>query len=532
MNENTRTTLIPLLTVYSILACCIGWWFFVAFDLSINADIVYLTQSAGYFLSGEKMVDAYYDNNPPLCILMYVIPAALIKYFAVPMTVATPVYNLAFVFLSSLLVFEALRSITTLKNSEKHIITILYILTNTVAANHYFGEKDQYIILGLFPFVLLQIIITYEYKIGRSLKIAILCLGTISLMIKAHFYIVPAIFILHRIIKNKSIMAIFKSDSIALCIGAGLYLLALLTYFQDYTTQILPDALQLYATMKEQWVLVLSGIMAFIIGIGAFCTYFLPQKPYKFAAFFLFLSIVCIVPYALQGKGFYYHLLPALIFFACGFGLAVFQSLSGLLHKISTYEKYEAPLILLVGLLFFSGYFSLFYSKQSGLTHEEYKQSVLAQAIRQCPRDHCSYFMFNDMIEITQQLSVYTDQPHASRFASFWFLPELLLPSHALTDDRKSELSQKYSTLVAQDFKKFKPDTLILGQFNIDPQNPSHFDFIDFFSASSPEFAQEIKEYSFEKTLEIDMATYFPETLVESNAVKFDIYRRNYAQNP
>lgn len=523
-NMNCKTNHYALL--YVLCAILSAYWFSFAWNQSINTDIVYLTQSAVYFLSGHKMSESFYDNNPPLCILVYIIPAFFIKFLHIPFYQAGLIYGIILVIHSCSLINITLKYFSNVCSAQRHLITLAFFISQTIGAQLYFEEKDQFIILGLFPFILQQIAITQNYKIPKTLKNLSLLTGTIFILIKPHFLIIPALIVIHRVYATKNFQSILRADVYFLLCGLILYALLLITVFADYVFIILPDAITLYTSLHNNVVPPLSLCIAFIIGIILFCAAYLPKNPDKIAVLFLFLSIVCIIPFMVQGKGFYYHLLPTLGFFIAGLCLVIFQYAAQFIKNDTKHAEFlKITICAFICTSIFSFFFTLFYLEKSVLTHQEYKNSPLAKIIANCPNENCTYFMFNDTTEITQQLSVYTGNPHASRFASFWFLPKIL-SSSPLTPDKKKNLAEKYAAFVAADFKKFKPDTLIIGQFHINPSEEKPFDFIAFFSNHSVEFQSEIQNYKKEETITVPMKTYFPNTLVTNNPILFDIYRK------
>lgn len=511
--------------LYALVSALSTYWLFLAFNTSINTDVVYLTQSAIYLLSGEKMSQAFYDNNPPLCMIIYIIPAFFIHVLNTPFYETGLIYTLILILITSIVIFSLLKPFPNISTNERILTALIFFITNTITANLYISEKDQYIIMGLFPFVLLQLSLGNNYKISNFLKTYTLITGGIFIIAKPHFIAIPALLILYRALKTKKIRAIFMEDALALIASIAIYGILLISYFNDYTTIILPDALTLYTTVKNEKIIYLSFVFIFILGALLFCCYFLPKNPSILSCLFLFFSILCIIPYGIQGKGFYYHLLPALSFFTCGSALAFYHAITQ--YEITTGNPSKISTIVLICLTLYGASYALFYVKPAALTHNEYKNTSLATLLNQCKNENCSYFMFNDSTEITQQLSVYTHQPHASRFASLWFLPPLLSENNTLSQTKKNELKKKYANMVAEDFQKFKPDMLILGKFFITKNSDIPFDFISFFSAYSENFRENIKNYTFRETVKINIKDYFPGTLINENNINFDIYERN-----
>lgn len=505
-------------------------WLWIQINLSINVDIAFLTQSALRLLSGEKMSEAYYDANPPLSVLAYVIPAALTKYIGIPVIYGTLGYSLALIGISAILVHKALLPFTSLSSYQKRVILAAYVLTNTVAANFYLGEKDQYVLLGLFPLTLSQLALTYRLGTVGAPRTGSFIMGAIFLMLKPHFYILPTLMIAHRIALQKRLMAVFDPDALWLAAAAMAYAAVLLLFFNDFLAIILPDILNLYSSIREQWVGAVFLKASLAVAMLAVPALLLTKTPNRFTLFFLFASWLCLIPYVIQGKGFYYHMLPAVTFFCCGFALLLHDLLNAPLPALFK-EKTSAKLGLFGSTLILAGaLYAIFFpsGKNPALTHAEYDRMPLTIVVREAceNKPDCSFFLFNEMTEIIHQTAVYAPAQHGSRFPSFWFLAQLTNPANkSLSQEDKNRLAAKYAAMVASDLAKFKPEILILGRFDLEGKGKI-FDFNSYFSKHSGYFVNEIARYRFDRTLSLNQRIYFPGTLVPDQAVTYDIFRR------
>ena len=213
-------------------------------------------------------------------------------------------------------------------------------------------------------------------------------------------------------------------------------------------------------------------------------------------------ALLCLVPYAVQMKGFYYQLIPALIFFFCAFALS--------LHSyVRFYLKNAKNLtLILTAVIFILAYVDrpllLAYPK-----HGDYKNMPLSQEIAKCPKP-CPYFIFNNSIEILHPTAFYDGQENASRFPTYWFLPYLVQEQYKLDRGIPSSLSpediehyrKKYGAMTAEDWRRFKPRMLIIGQYRLTPDE-KNFDFPAFLSAS-PTFKEQWAKYRKDRTVTIN----------------------------
>jgi hypothetical protein len=499
----------------AILIAALVPWFLVQVNQSINVDLAWLTESALRLLSGQSMSEAYYDTNPPLSVLSQIIPAALVKYAGVSMPTTVFGFSLLLIALSAYGLRVILNTTRWLPTPAQSGFIAFYLLANTIATGQYIGERDHYVILGLLPFLLMQLAITEDFHFTRAMKWPVLLLGTIAILIKPHYGFIPVILLAHRVIKKRS-LHVFKDDDFrSLAAGALLYGAVLLVFFNDFLQKILPDSLKYYVALKETWAPDIGAMMTATALAGALINKLVFAKPQQFITGLFILSALCIVPFIVQGKGFFYHAIPALIPFLCACGMMLQQFFETLMEKNhSLRASFVAGIMATV--LFAGTLYKVLPPNATYPIHAQYKEFELAKEIEKCGPE-CRFFMFNDMTEMTHQLAVYTGGTSASRFPSYWFLPVLLQQK-----DKPAE--EKYAALVAEDFKKYDPELLIIGHFEIAGKP---FDFKKYFSGLNKDFKNEMKGYRLVKSIKIERKEYFTGTIyAPEKPVTYDLYKK------
>jgi hypothetical protein len=375
------------------------------------------------------------------------------------------------------------------------------------------------VILGLLPFLLMQLAITEDFQFTRWLKWPVLVLGTIAVLIKPHYGFIPLILLAHRVIKKRSLHFFKDDDFRSLAAGVLLYCAVLLVFFYDFLQQILPDSLTYYVALKETWVPDVGAMMIATALAGAIINKLVFAKPQQFITGLFILSALCIVPFIAQGKGFFYHAIPALIPFLCGCGMMLQHFFETLMEKNhSLRASFLASIMATV--LFAGTLYKVLPPNAAYPTHTQYKEFALAKEIEKCGPE-CRFFMFNDMTEMIHQLAVYTGGHFASRFPCFWFLPGLLQQE----DGPEKEASvKKYAALAAEDFKNYDPELLIIGHFEIAGKP---FDFKKFFSSKNKDFKQAFKNYRLIKSIKVERKEYFSGTMYPpEKPVTYDIYKK------
>ena len=510
---------------YILLALSLIPWFFIQLHQAINTDLAFLTQSALRMLAGEAMSQAYYDTNPPLSIIVYVPAALIMKYFGISVYYATYYYSLILLALGIVMMHWSLKTLPSLSIFRHHLILSVFVISNTLTAQAFFGEKDQYIVLFLAPFLLVQLSFTLQTnsKIPTWQRNIILFLGAFFIMLKPHYYILPAAILAHRIWLKKYISCLKQADTFILCLMTILYMVIIAVFFPDFLTVILPDILSYYIGRVDPASSIITMLGAFIGLYLIAQTWSLSKENRTLPLFFFILYLCSLAIVTIQGKGYYYHYLPAIVFLSLGLSLFFYTAFMQFsLVKIHKEHKNLIALFV-IPLIFVSTYYPYLTWPKVTLTHEEYKNMPLTQIVNEC-RLSDSFFMFNDSNEIVHQIAAYSGKIHASRFPVLWHIPVLLNnPHNQLSQDEIDQKAHILGNAIAEDFEKYHPCILILGQFP-KAKGKDVFDFIDYFSQHSLKFKKMIQNYSYEKTIEINQIDYFPNTSIAKLMAEYNIY--------
>ncbi len=522
-----------IITVLALLPWLSAYWV-----NAINVDIAFLTLSAERFLSGDIMSEAYYDTNPPLSILIQ-IPAVLIeKLTPLPLYHAVSVYIIGLLCLSFALTYALLKRFETLSALDRALILSGFLVMNTIGAGYDFGQKDHLLGIALFPFALLQILITKRAHTPPTLKYVTLCFGSLFILLKPHYGLIPAAIFIHRAIKQKRLSVCFDIDFIFLSIFAASYVGLIYFMFNDFLTIIVPDILMYYSTAIDMGIIQTGAIVFVICLCGALVSQYLIKTPPPLAPALLLIGGLCMVPFILQGKGWFYHMLPALIFITCSVSVLA----KHLLYKICADIKNTTAREIIAFVIIFGCILSLpilsITNKTQRITHDNYMNTDIARIINDCAQP-CSFLMLNDMINMPHELSVYTGARHASRFPVLWFTPSLLFAQHQIDNGESTNLSQddinqgrdKYARMIADDFKTYNPDLIFIPHLPHPFIEGASFTYKDDMLSSHPDLFKPIwDDYELDQTLDVDRLDYMPAKKPNEGLIRYDIYRKKNVQ--
>ncbi|HTK85444.1 MAG TPA: hypothetical protein VL625_10205, partial [Patescibacteria group bacterium] len=437
---------------------------------------------------------------------------------------AIPVFNLCLLGLSSLAVHGILKHQYKLPDAPRRVLFFAYLMANTVLVQYWFGEREQMIVLGLFPMALLQVGVTRRLPPPPEFKMPVLLFGSIAALIKPLYLLVPGAIFVHRAIKQKRLSVAGDLDFAVMTMMFAIYVALLVYVFGNYVDVILPDAMKLYVMSTHYGTAVsISFAAALALGFALAAAAERAQVDKDAGAItatLIALALLCLTPCILQDKGYLYHFIPAMVFAVCGLSLLAmpwFGDRTGtrtcVILSFFCYLISAAPMLV--------------------VPHHDTMDAypLTAEASRGAPE--CSYFLFDNVYNV-QTVANYAGCEHASRFSDLWFLQTLLgeqyaiehnLP-HKLNRDEIAAYSAKFAALVTEDLKRWKPDTIIVAR--IEMVSGQKFNFEDWFSEHDHEFALLWQGYKYEK----EVHAFYPHFLFGDNDkpgsmdITYEIYRK------
>ncbi|MGH1404803.1 MAG: hypothetical protein ACRBDL_11220 [Alphaproteobacteria bacterium] len=510
---------------YAMALGCVLLYIFYAFTpymmQAMQVDIAYLSQSAGRMLNGISMKDGYYDTNPPLSIMLYIPIVILHKITALPIYTCLYIFGGGCLALSCVLIYRLIKLSKWMETEQTHLLILSYITANLLLTGHEFGQREHFLIMALCPLILVQILSTYQISIPTSLKWVSLIWGSIFILLKPHYGIIPLCLFIHRAYTQKRLFVIRDHDFLSLSACALLYLGITVIFFYDFVSEIAPDVMRFYVTPPQSQTM-FDALIFIALSIGLmFTSLYALKKPDYFMTGLSIIAFLCVIPLYLQGYGFIYHSIPTIIMIFC--------SASMFLYRYSLEAQNNKPLPKISAVL--SAAIMLFFAHQVSITldrptHSQYEETQLVRILKQCDRPDCSFFMFHDTISITHELSVYSGQEHASRFPTLWFIPYFMNNNWGANSPEETQHFNTYLTMLNEDFDTYQPDTLLIGHPWLNEEQT--LDIISDLSRISPDFKKIIDGYEKTETITVDRKAYIGAELQAAvpGPITFDVYRK------
>ncbi len=433
-----------IVTIMSTAFIAVAWLIAQA-NIAIPGDMAWLSLAAEKFLNGEKMTDAFHDNNPPLCYLIFIPVAALAALC--PLSVAAFIYSAGVVFLFAALLTLVVRKADLIKGSGFAALIIGYLLPLAFMFQGEFGNKDYLIAAALPPFLIAQFALIYRHKEASSgWPVWLTCaLATPFILLKPHYGLLPVCLLLYRFAKGRGFGVLRDPDFICLSVGTLLYALVSYIWFQDYFNEIFWSvSVNLYADIVMNDVFKHAALMALL----SVCMIVLARcsdaqgNDKKMATLLSVMALVCVVPFVTQMKGFSLHMIPYVGLFFPAFLILTMQYL----------KQERARFTVLTGIILAACAFS-FTTVQA--TPQDFRNAHFTKIINAHAVDGHGFLMQDSTTNITAPLAVYTQKPHASRFSSLWFV-------RYLADNSDLALTDSYAEMVAEDLNRYKPGIVLL----------------------------------------------------------------------
>ncbi len=513
---------IYLITLFAALFFIIMPWLTIQSQYLITGNVSWLLIAAERLLSGQSLSQHIYETNPPLSILIYIPHILFSKALGVNPTIGLFYLTSTLVFISTITTYFIIKKFNFLNNNEKTSFILGYIASITLVATINLSDREHLIIMALIPFVLCQYALTNRIKINSTILVLTLVIGSILILVKPHYGLLPSVFLLHRMIKQRRFNIFFDIDFIILSAATLIYLAVIFIFFNDYVQIIFPDVIQLYAS-NIQPAPALKSIQPYLVANIAFFLWniFREDLNKEKKGFLLFLyscAALCFIPYFVQMMGYYNHIIPIYSFFICAFTLSISFYMS---HFFGKYAALNIAIPISCALLLI---YSISPPSKEFTKQKEIPNLPVAEFLeKECPKP-CTYFAFHGDIEIFNPTAIYMGYTHASRFPSLWFIPEILKGLNGKTPEKYQLLKDKYKQMVAQDFDYYKPSILLIGK-DIPTATLSSFDFFNF-------FGENILDNQYSKTgqFEFNRKNYFKGTILDKSYIlKYDVYKRkNY----
>lgn len=310
----------------------------LAGGVPVNHDCALYLQIGQMLLKGAVPYVDYVEVNPPLIHYLNVIPAAVAHALGtdLPMTFQVLVYGLLLYSTGMVLYYG--RKLGGSGTGRILIATSWILFSAFIFANVGFGQREHLFALALAPWLYLRIL---RYRGTETPVLVAAITGLIAglfFLLKPHFVAFAAVLDLWLLLRTRRLKALLDVE-VLVAIGLGLAYVVHFAFVPDemrhaFFGRWLPfiaanyDAYNASIAQLFQWV-ILGPWFWLVCAVALAATTFVPRKSrYRLEAeLFALGTLMGVVLYLIQHKGFPYHSYPALACAALAIATLVAASL-------------------------------------------------------------------------------------------------------------------------------------------------------------------------------------------------------------
>jgi hypothetical protein len=427
---------------------------------------LWLIEVCERLLRGQTLYRDVLETNPPMSVLLYLAPVAAAKLLGTAPESAVLAWTLGFAGLSSwfcaiLLKRSGLLAGTRLLTAAFGLFVLMALMPKQVLT-----QREHFAGMAVMPFLIL-LLVRHD---GRELPSRSLLLlagfgAGLCICIKPHFLLAVALPVFLLAASRRSARSVATAENAAAATTVLVYLAVCAAAFPDYARIMLPLLLETYVAGKTAFLpYLVSPLTLVFLVLPALVLAALPRPGQDLKPWLLMAAALgFFIAYLLQGKGWIYHLYPAVL--VCGEAAL----LAALFNPASRTRRMRLalPMIGAFLLLFFSG--------------APARYEKLEAALRPLP-DGAPVLIVTSDLGVNFPAVRHEKLRWISRVCSQWLataalmrLAEPALPD-ALRNSMQAAIAQEQRWLL-EDIETGQPEMII---FDVRPQmNWQHFAFED-----------------------------------------------------
>jgi hypothetical protein len=284
-------------------------------------DISWLLTVCEGWLDGKTPYVDFIETNPPPAILLYMPPAWIARALHLRPEMVTAAYGLA-IALGAVALTTNILTRAGFLSRRPQLFEPIALLATTLLPGRIFDERDVFAIVFGLPFVAVASARAVHAPVERRSAVLAGLGAGLMVAIKPPYGAIPAFLTLYVALTvglPRSLVAIEIITA-----AATVSVLAAVSWFgfPAYFTDVLPMVTAAYLPVRENF-------MALVANAGLLCAVTLGGLAYvgspsrtlnPIARGFLIASAGAVVAYFVQGKGWLYHVYPAIALAAIAFG--------------------------------------------------------------------------------------------------------------------------------------------------------------------------------------------------------------------
>ena len=486
----------------------------------MDIDIAWLLQCLDRFMAGGSYINDFYETNPPLSFIIYLPAYPFYTFLGLDAKFCVFLLFILYIVIANYTTLKLLRLNDYSKHDCMIVISACIFAQSWVSALSY-GLKDHLIVIFLIPLCLYQYTTIHKANIPKHIALLSIIMGGVAVCLKPYYAILPGLLFLYRMKKNALMSTVTSMGFIGLAVIGSVYLAFIYIYTPEFI-DLLPEIISVYS-VEQPYPLsfrlhyVMYAIAGFVFAHILFKNED-QQNLKNIVLFFTILSIICLIPFALQNKGFHYHALPTLAFGM----ISLFIGIYGITKKLLDDSDFAIWAVLLAMSIMSFTYTTG--GKNANMSRGQYIAHPLTDTIEELAWNNV--YATYDFKNMLTPLPYLTNLQNGSRYGQVWTLGGLLEKINLTQDEEervaiKDEMN-KYITVMADDLSRYKPSVITIPQY-MDKAVGKHTKNYYNFLIKNDAFKEKMQNYEYNDTIKFDYTLTLNNTN-EEKIVPHDIY--------
>lgn len=291
-------------------------------------DQMWLLYAARLMLHGAPLYGSQvFETNPPLIVWLSTVPSALSSLTSIPDTTLGKCFVVALEVGIAALCLRLLRiARPTLTPAAGYALAFAYVVAVAVMPARDFGQRDHFLALFLLPYLFAAALRFEARPVPRTLAFLIGTLALLGVVLKPHqLLVVISVEAFLLLAPAPRLQRIVRSEMQAMLVAGLLFLAAIRQFAPLYWSVIVPIERDTYWAYGQRTHLELFGDAIQLHLLAVACIALAVSLGWRstsaIARTLLVAGLAATLAFHLQGTGWYYHQLPALIFLSLAFAL-------------------------------------------------------------------------------------------------------------------------------------------------------------------------------------------------------------------
>ena len=273
---------------------------------TLNHDSSWYLIATRMWLDGAQLYQDVMETNPPLAFYLTAGPVMLADVFGISPKTSFCLSLVVAIGGSLVWVRFLLSRAEELTERQRHHLFLGLVLALILIPIGSFGQREHIMLVLSAPYFVLCI--AQVRSAGRGERIALGTLAVLGFALKPHFLAAPLLLACVVAVQSRRFSALFCAQNIVIAAGCILYVCFVKLVHPEYFDVIVPLARLTYDTFNAAWSFVFLKPALFVLVLSVI--FWKDMASDRIGWRILAICLGSLASYAIQSKGWIYHLLP------------------------------------------------------------------------------------------------------------------------------------------------------------------------------------------------------------------------------